>query len=137
MEIDTVVGLHLSTAIGQGRANTTAILNAYPATTGNSAYRCRNYTGGGYSGATTGWFLGSQEEMRTLAFRKRDFGDVGTFLNNVYDTSNEATVIEDDIPRASSGDRIVVAFNQPYGNPGQFFNQDKQYGAYVRPIRAF
>ena len=88
MEIDTAVGLHTSTAIGQGRANTTAILNAYPATTSNSAYRCRNYTGGGYSGASTGWFLGSTEEMRTLAFRNGNYDDVGTFIAQNYDTSN-------------------------------------------------
>ena len=135
MEIDTAVGLHTSTAIGQGRANTTAILNAYPATTGNSAYRCRNYTGGGYSGASTGWFLGSQEEMRTLAQRYNNFGGVGTFLAQNYETSNETTIIEDDIPRASAIDRRVTAFYS--SNISQSFNQDKQFGAYVRPIRAF
>ena len=141
MEIDTAVGLHASNAIGQGRANTTAILNAYPATTSNSAYRCRNYTGGGYSGAATGWFLGSTEEMRTLAFRNGNYDDVGSFIANNYDTSNETSINTYDIDgnftgtAASAIDRKVTAFYT--SSRGQSFNQDKQYGAYVRPIRAF
>jgi hypothetical protein len=79
--------------------------------------------------------------MAVLAFRNGNYDDVGTFVAQGYDTSNETAINTYDIDgnftgtAASAIDRKTVAFFT--SSRGQSFNQDKQFGSYVRPIRAF
>jgi hypothetical protein len=76
--------LNAGTAIGHGAANTTKILDKYPAATfpNSAAAVARAYRGGGYSD----WFLPSRDELEQL---RRSEGAVGGFTGGYYWSSSE------------------------------------------------
>jgi large repetitive protein len=107
------------TAIGTGKDNTTAFVTQ-GGTQPWAAQAARNYTGGGFSGATTGWFLPSKDELNQLYIRR---ADVGTGTGAYWSSSAVANNTNN-------------AWYQFFGNGNQL-TQEKGVSFNVRPIRSF
>ena len=106
-------------AVGQGQANTTAILAVYTSdTTSNNAAK---YAESLSCGTQTDWFLGSLGEMMLMYTNLRQVG-VGGFSTDFYWSSSE---YDDD-----------NAWTQYFDN-GIQFNLYKGSSYFVRPVRAF
>ena len=106
-------------AVGQGQANTTAILAVYTSdTTSNNAAK---YAESLSCGTQTDWFLGSLGEMMLMYTNLRQVG-VGGFSAGFYWSSSE--------------DVDGSAWTQYFGL-GIQTNEVKYYTFYVRPVRAF
>jgi hypothetical protein len=73
-------------AIGDGAANTAAILAAGACATGSAAELASNYAGGG----CTGWYLPSRDEL-DLLYNQRGVVGVGGFVSESYWSSSEAS----------------------------------------------
>jgi len=115
-----------ATAIGTGRANTTTLA----ANGGAAGSACRNYTGGGYSGSTTGWSLPSKDELNQIYVRQ---GIIGGFISGTaYWSSSETTNV-------SLGPTHAWAqFINDSGQNGAAYLVNKTNTQYpVRPIRYF
>jgi hypothetical protein len=72
-----------STAIGTGRNNTTLIVTFDPGisdsgTPSGAAVFCRNYAGGGFSGATTGWLMPSRDDLLQMYTQRTTIGGFST-----------------------------------------------------------
>ena len=106
-------------AVGQGQANTTAILAVFTADT--STNNAAKYADSLDCGSKTDWWLGSLGEMMLMYTNLRQAG-VGGFSADAYWSSSETDV---------SG-----AWAQGFasGNQG---DGDKNASFYVRPVRAF
>jgi hypothetical protein len=102
-------------AIGDGAANTAAILAAGACATGSAAELASNYAGGG----CTGWYLPSRDELDLLYNQS---GVVSGFASFSYWSSSEA---------GAGG-----AWFQSFGN-GLQFGTNKFDTAGVRAVRAF
>ncbi len=108
-----------ASAVGQGHANTHAILAVFTSdTTSNNAAK---YAESCRSGTQTDWFLGSLGEMMLMYTNLRQAG-VGDFSHAYYWSSSEY----DDFG----------AWYQRFDVGNQASN-DKNYAGYVRPVRAF
>ena len=113
-----------ATALGTGSANTDAIISAQGATENYAAALARAYTGGGY----TDWFLPSKDELNKMYLNRAAINTTAAvnggsdFSTNYYWSSTEAD--------------SSVAFIQDFSNGDQFI-LDKQFGYFVRAIRAF
>ena len=106
-------------AVGQGEANTTAILAVYTSDTiSNNAAK---YAESLSCGSQTDWFLGSIGEMMLMYTNLRQAG-VGGFSFVVYWSSSEV---------GNSG-----AWNHNFEYGRQYF-ENKAGAGYVRPVRAF
>jgi hypothetical protein len=106
-------------AVGQGQANTTAILAVF--TTDTTLNNAAKYADSLVCGTKTDWFLGSIGEMM-LMFTNLRLAGVGDFSTELYWSSSD---YEDD-------QAWILQFG--YGNP----NQNVKYGQnHVRPVRAF
>lgn len=112
-----------STAIGTGMSNTLAMV-AQSSTANRAGTNARAYTGGGYSSSTTGWFLGSIDEMTQL-YTQKAAGIVTGFFNDQYSTSSEQA--------ANPANNI---WYKSFSN-GASLTIVKTGNIYVRPIRAF
>jgi hypothetical protein len=124
----TLVGT--ATGIGNGEANTAALVlkmgsTAYTSshsstitTTGDYAARlCDNYEAGGYSD----WFLPSKDEL-DLMYDNLKIQELGGFSNNYYWSSSEYDA--------------YYAWGQDFYNGVQgFYNRYRE--AWVKPVRAF
>ena len=107
-------------AVGQGRANTTAILAVY--TSDTTSTNAAKYANSLDCGTKTDWFLGSIGEMSLMYTNLRQSG-VGSFSTGNYWSSTE---------KGNS-----QAWNQVF-NYGFVGDGDYKYnGNYVRPVRAF
>ena len=106
-------------AVGQGQANTTAILAVY--TSDTTSDNAAKYAESLSCGTQTDWFLGSLGEMMLMYTNLRQVG-VGGFSTDYYWSSSE----NDD----------SNAWYQGFYDGGQNYN-DKNNSAYVRPVRAF
>lgn len=105
--------------VGQGQANTTAILAVFTsdATINNAAKYADSLT----CGTKTDWFLGSLGEMMLMYTNLRQAG-VGGFSSGYYWSSSESA--------------DTNAWNQDF-NLGSQYDSDKANPNYVRPVRAF
>ena len=115
---DTTTGA-TGAAIGDGLANTIAIINSQGNTGSYAAKLCRDYVGGGY----TDWYLPSRNELNVLFLNKTL---VTGFAGNTYWSSSEASF-------------FYNAFVQDINyipNGGQYA-PPKYSTFYVRAIRAF
>ena len=109
-----------ASAVGQGQANTTAILAVY--TSDTTLTNAAKYANSLDCGTKTDWFLGSIGEMSLMYTNLRQSG-VGSFSTGNYWSSTE------------KGDS--QAWNQVF-NYGFVGDGDYKYnGNYVRPVRAF
>jgi hypothetical protein len=102
------------TAIGSGLSNTNSII----ANQGAGSYAakiCRDYSGGVY----TDWYLPSKDELNKVWINKNI---IGGFANFIYWSSTE-------------NDYFTASFQNFYS--GTQNNYWKNYGGYVRAIRAF
>lgn len=115
-----------ATAIGTGRANTTTLA----ANGGAAGSACRNYTGGGYSGSTTGWSLPSKDELNQIYVRQ---GVIGGFISGTaYWSSSETTNV------SLSPTHAWAQFINDSGQNGATYLVNKTNTQYpVRPIRYF
>ncbi|MFT5275048.1 MAG: hypothetical protein ACI9J2_001583 [Saprospiraceae bacterium] len=102
-------------AIGDGAANTAAILAAGLCAGGSAAELASNYAGGG----CTGWYLPSRDEL-DLLYNQR--GVVGGFDTGFYWSSSESS--------------SVAAWGRSFGNGGQGVS-GKGNALGVRAVRAF
>jgi hypothetical protein len=117
---DTGSFVSTSSSIGTGMSNTLAMV-AQSSTANRAGTVCRAYTGGGFSSSTTGWFLGSLDEMYQLYLQK---GTIGGSWANFYWTSTGSAV--------NAGNAWYQVFID--GNQG---NATKGASFTARPIRAF
>ncbi len=113
-------------AVGQGQANTTAILAVFGSdTTSDNAAKYADALASGVPGGCVtskdDWFLGSLGEMMLMYTNLRQAG-VGGFSPDFYWSSSEG------------GDDS--AWYQDFSNGAQFTNGE-YYPFYVRPVRAF
>ena len=106
-------------AVGQGQANTTAILAAYPSD--GSAINAARYAASLSCGTQTDWFLGSLGEMMLMYTNLRQAG-VGDFWAGSHWSSSEY----------SQERAWVQVFDD-----GDQDNQRKALDYMVRPVRAF
>ena len=102
------------TAIGTGKANTTAIVCQSGCTVG-AAKLCKAYTGSGYSD----WFLPSKEELNAMYLKS---GTIGSFAADWYWSSSEGS--------------DYLAWGQDFTGGFQDYNY-KGNGVLVRAVRAF
>jgi hypothetical protein len=109
---DTSVGT-TRTAIGDGQANTTLIVNQSGCTSG-AAYYCYYLVKNGFSD----WFLPSKNELNKLYLNRVAIGDFADY----YWSSSENTA--------------YTAWYQHFGNGNQN-HDDKTYYFRVRAVRAF
>ena len=113
-------------AVGQGQANTTAILDVFGSdTTSDNAAKYADALASGVPGSCVtskdDWFLGSLGEMMLMYTNLRQAG-VGGFSTDYYWSSSEYDG--------------YGAWSQ-YFNLGYQFNNYKTYTFSVRPVRAF
>ena len=106
-------------AVGQGQANTTAILAVY--TSDTTSDNAAKYAESLSCGTQTDWFLGSLGEMMLMYTNLRQVG-VGGFSSVYYWSSSETGV--------------SLAWFQDF-NSGDQYDYGKYYAGYVRPVRAF
>ena len=106
-------------AVGQGQANTTAILDVFTADT--STNNAAKYADSLDCGSKTDWFLGSLGEMMLMYTNLRQAG-VGGFSSDFYWSSSEFDGNE--------------AWYQRFYYGGQV-SGSKSTTSYVRPVRAF
>ena len=107
-------------AVGQGQANTTAILAVF--TTDTTSNNAAKYADSLSCGTKTDWFLGSIGEMMLMYTNLRQAG-VGGFSAGRYWSSSE------------SADSF--AWYQFFGSGSQSDGGSKSNTSYVRPVRAF
>jgi|694.fasta_scaffold126951_2 hypothetical protein len=114
-----------ATAIGTGKANTdTLVANNGPAGT-----VCRNYTGGGFSGSSTGWFLPSKDELNQIYIRQNIIG--GFISGTAYWSSSEHNA-------SLSATHAWAQFINDSGQNGATYLVNKTNTQYpVRAIRSF
>ena len=107
-------------AVGQGQANTTAILAVFTADT--STNNAAKYADSLDCGSKTDWWLGSLGEMMLMYTNLRQAG-VGGFSADYYWSSSEYDA--------------TIAWHQRFysGNQSSVYTKDNAY--YVRPVRAF
>ena len=106
-------------AVGQGQANTTAILAVF--TTDTTSNNAAKYADSLSCGTKTDWFLGSIGEMMLMYTNLRQAG-VGGFSTGYYWSSSEVYSLETQYQNFSVGTQSNLA---------------KYYTLYVRPVRAF
>ena len=107
-------------AVGQGQANTTAILAVF--TTDTTSNNAAKYADSLSCGTKTDWFLGSIGEMMLMYTNLRQAG-VGGYSAGRYWSSSE------------SADSF--AWYQFFGSGSQSDGGSKSNTSYVRPVRAF
>ena len=106
-------------AVGQGQANTTAILAVF--TTDTTLNNAAKYADSLVCGTKTDWFLGSIGEMMLMSTNLRQSG-VGDFTYYQYWSSS-------DIDERSAW---ILPFRQGYPNDNVKYGENQ-----VRPVRAF
>ena len=107
-------------AVGQGQANTTAILAVFTADT--STNNAAKYADSLDCGSKTDWWLGSIGEMKLMYDNLRLAG-VGGFASDYYWSSSELDA--------------VSAWYQYFNHGSQDHNNKFNGTFYVRPVRAF
>jgi hypothetical protein len=105
-----------SVSLGQGSANTTAIIN-YP-TTNSAAALCRSYNGGGYND----WYLPSINELSTI---KSNYATFGMSAVNYWSSSEQST----------SAGAYAYYYNFSSSNFGIIYKHITYF--YVRAFRSF
>lgn len=107
-----------NTGIGEGQANTTAIVTALSGESGRAAQVCDGLSDvGGYSD----WFLPSKDELNEMYVNLKSEA-VGGFAANYYWSSSED----------GAGDAWIQYFGS-----GFQYNSSKDFTNYVRAVRAF
>jgi hypothetical protein len=114
-------------AVGQGQANTTAILAVFGSdTTSDNAAKYADALASGVPGGCVtskdDWFLGSLGEMMLMYTNLRQAG-VGGFSTDRYWSSSE--------------DGGSFAWLQSFDSGSQVSDEKDSYSGYVRPVRAF
>jgi hypothetical protein len=114
-------------AVGQGQANTTAILAVFGSdTTSDNAAKYADALASGVPGGCVtskdDWFLGSLGEMMLMNTNLRQAG-VGGFSAGEYWSSSE--------------DGGSFAWLQSFDSGSQVSDEKDSYSGYVRPVRAF
>ena len=109
-------------AVGQGQANTTAILAVF--TTATSTNNAAKYAMSCTAGSKTDWFLGSIGEMMLMYTNLRQAG-VGSFSVGVYWSSSEF------------GDGTAWFQGFDYGDQSPAVKDGTGCLCFVRPMRAF
>jgi len=118
---ETAVGAAAQgTAIGTGRANTTAIVGQAGCTSG-AAYLCDNLAEGGYSD----WYLPSRDELYSMLLNG---GVIGGFASEWYWSSSEWAGFD-------PGDGAYFAWATQFGGGTQ--NRGKYNTFKVRAVRSF
>ena len=102
------------TAIGTGKANTTAIVGQSGCTAG-AAKLCKAYTGSGYSD----WFLPSKDELNAMYLKR---ATIGSFASAFY---------------CSSSEDISTKMLIQYFSDGTQYSFNKSSSNRVRAVRAF
>lgn len=105
-----------SVALGQGSANTTAIIN-YP-TANTAAAMCRNYNGGAYND----WYLPSRDELGKIYL---NYAAVGMTTTNYWSSSEQST---------GAG---AYAYYYNFSNGWDQINYKHITYCYVRAVRSF